>query len=262
MSPHRLEAFSLRLNTKSTLISVGLASLLALSACSSEGDTTTTPTQDETPVATEDAPEETEEPAETEEPVETEEPTEEPAGNFDASAVDFGDFTEITAPGTPLTKGEPAWLTDSVVFGGDEEETEFTVGVSVLEVRELDVSLFDQFSNADEFANYTPYAIIVQHTWVEDAPGDNNQQTIDLFPVKEDGSEAEYLTSGFSFSSPGDSCELELPDYDPATRTLVSCFVGLTEDLPIVTAEYNGEGYYSVIVSSDNEYWDAPLSWS
>ena len=253
MSPHRLEAFSLRLNTKSTLISVGLASLLALSACSSEGDTTTTPTRDETPVATKDAPEET---------VETEEPTEEPAGNFDASAVDFGDFAEITAPGTPLTKGEPAWLTDSVVFSGDKEETQFTVGVSVLEVRELDVSLFDQFSNADEFANYTPYAIIVQHTWVEDAPGNNNQRTIDLFPVKEDGSDAEYLTSWLSFSSAGDSCDLELPDYDPATRTLVSCFVGLTEDLPIVTAEYNGEGYYSFIVSSDNEYWDAPLSWS
>lgn len=241
-----------------------LIAATALAACGSDGggDSTTEPTTESSASAEEttEAPEATEEPTAevTEEPT-TEAPTA-LSVTYDVTPVDFGAPGDVTPPGTPLTKGQPAWLNQTVTVG--EEEITGGVGVTVLEVRELDPALFDQFNNAEEFAGYTPYAIITQHQWLYDVPEGNKPTTIDLFPVKEDGSDTEYLTSGFSFNAPGDSCGLLLPEYDPETRTLVSCFVGLTTDLPITTAKYNGEGYYSIIASSDNQYFAAPLLWN
>lgn len=180
--------------------------------------------------------------------------------DYEVQPVDFGPAGAVTAPGTALTVGQPAWLNQTVTVG--EEEITGGVGVSVLAVRKLDPTIFEQFSNADEFAQYTPYAVVTQQQWLYDIPEDASPETVDLFPIAEDGSDAQYLTSGFSLNSPGDSCGLLLPEYDEENQVLVSCFVALSErDLRVTSAEYNGETYQSFMASSDNAYFPAPVTW-
>ena len=179
--------------------------------------------------------------------------------DYAVEAVDFGEPGAVTPPGTALPFGTPAWLNQTVTVDG--ADVTGGVGVSVLEVRELDASVFDQFSNADEFAGYTPYAIITQHQWLYDVPEGSDPETLDLFPLTQDGADANYLTSGFSFNSPGDSCGLALPEYDEEDRVLVSCFVALSQSVPVTSAEYNGEGYHSIVASSENAYIPPPVTW-
>jgi len=180
--------------------------------------------------------------------------------DYEVAPVDFGPAGGVTPPGTALAVGQPAWLNQTVTFG--EEEVTGGVGVSVLAVRKLDPAIFEQFSNADEFAQYTPYAVVTQQQWLYDVPEDYSPETVDLFPIAEDGSDAQYLTSGFSLNSPGDSCGLLLPEYDEDNQILVSCFVALSEQgLRVTSAEYNGESYQSFIASSDNAYFPSPVTW-
>lgn len=180
--------------------------------------------------------------------------------DYEVEAVDFGAPGAVTAPGTALALGQPAWLNQTETYG--EDEVSGGVGVAVLQVSELDAALFDQFSNAEEFAGYTPYAVITQHQWLYDSPEGYDPATVDLFPLDATGADTEYLTSGFSLNSPGDSCGLLLPEYDEENRVLVSCFVALAKDGAVVTsAEYNGESYQSFIASSDNPYFPSPVTW-
>ena len=180
--------------------------------------------------------------------------------NHDVEAVDFGEPQAVTGPGTALALGAPAWLNQTYT-GADGAEATGGVGVSVLGIQKLDPKLFDQFSNAEEFEGYTPFGVIVQHQWLYEIPADTTPETIDLFPLGRDGADVQYLTSGFAFSGPGDSCGLQLPDYDEENQIAVSCFVALGESEPVTAAEYNGESYTSFMASADNAYFPAPVVW-
>ena len=246
-----------------TLAALSLAAVLTLSACSGGDDESTTPSFSAAD-ATTDGGEATTEDEATEDVVE-EEPTEDPtptelAVDYDVAAVDFGAPGAVTGPGTPLTKGQPAWLNQTATYG--EQELTGPTAVSVLDVRALEPSIFDQYSNAEDFAGYTPYAITFQQQWFYDVPAEYDPTTLDLFPIKEDGSDAEYLTGQFGFGAATNSCGLQLPEYDEETKTLVSCIIGLSKDQPITTAMYNGESYMSFMASPDNAYFTQPLSWS
>jgi hypothetical protein len=190
-----------------------------------------------------------------------EETTEEPESTFDVDAVDFGEPGAVTAPGTALTMGQVAWVERTVTFTDDTEVTG-TQGISVLQIIESDASLFEQYSNADEFADYVPYLIVTQQQWIGEVPADENPPSADLFPLLADGADAEYLTTQFSFNSPGDACGLELPPFDEATNTAVSCFVGLSNSgQPVSGVEYNGESYYSFVATPGNLYLESPIVW-
>lgn len=182
--------------------------------------------------------------------------------DWDLTAIDLGPAGTVTPPGTAVALGQPIWLNQTVTYDG--QEITGAVGLSVREIRPLDPAMFEEFSNADEFEGYTPYAVITQHQWLYDIPAGSDPETVDLFPQKEDGSQAEYLTSSFAgmFASPGDLCGLQLPPYDEATKTLVSCWVALSPDLPVTKLEYNGEEYTSVMAAQDNQYFNAPIIWS
>lgn len=243
-----------------TLAALSVAAVLTLSACSGGDDEETTASLSASDTTT-DADESTD--SEATEDVVEEEPSEDPTElsvDYDVPAVEFGDPGAVTGPGTPLTKGDPAWLNQTVTYG--EEEVTGPTAVSVLDVRALEPSIFDQYSNAEEFAGYTPYAITFQQQWFYDVPAEYDPTTVDLFPIKEDGSDAEYLTGQFGFGAASNACGLQLPEYDEETKTLVSCIIGLSKDLPVTTAQYNGETYTSIIASQDNAYFSQPLSWS
>lgn len=247
-----------------TLTALALATALSLTACGgddsgsdatpfSAGADSTSETTTETDSAD----------AETTEAEVTEEPTSEPTQlevEYDVAAVEFGEPGALTNPGTPLAKGEPAWLNQTATYV--DQEVTGPVGLSVLDVRALDASIFDQYSNAADFAEYTPYAITFQQQWFYDIPEGSDPVTTDLFPLMEDGTDAEYLTGQFGFGAAKNTCGLQLPEYDEETKTLVSCIIGLSKDQPITTAMYNGESYMSFMASPDNAYFTQPLSWS
>lgn len=256
----------MRSATRAATTSAALLAALLLASCGSNGDSTdSTPTTDdaaETAESTE-AAETTEETEPAEEP--TQEPSETPtvlSTNYAAEIVDFGEPGATTDPGAQLAFGQPAWINQTVTFG--EEEVTGGAGVSILDIQPLDASLFDQFRNAEEFEGFTPYAIIYQVQWLYDTPEGHDPKGPALWPIKEDGSDANYLTSGIvttMFSSPGDDCGLQLPPYDEATRTLVTCFVGLSEDQPVVGALFNGESYGAMFATEGNPYVNSPISW-
>lgn len=248
-----------QISRPATLTALALATALTLTACSgddAESDATPFSAGSDSTEAT------TETDAETADAEETEEPTSEPTQlevEYDVAAVDFGAPGALTNPGTPLAKGEPAWLNQTATYV--DQEVTGPVGLSVLDVRELDPSVFDQYSNAADFAEYTPYAITFQQQWLYDIPEGSDPVTTDLFPIMADGTDAEYLTGQFGFGAAKNTCGLQLPEYDEETKTLVSCIIGLSKDQPITTAKYNGETYMSFIASPDNAYFSQPLSW-
>lgn len=257
----------MRLTTRPVALVGGvLAATLLLTACGGSE-----------PVAPADSPTSAEETTDAAEPTESEteaapeetatpEPSPTPTlleVDYDVTAIDFGAPGAVTPPGSALTKGQAVWLNQTATYG--DQEITGPVGLSVLEVRQLEPSLFDQFNNAEEFAGYTPYAVITQHQWLYDIPADHEPVTVDLFPLKEDGSDAEYLTGGMfttMFSSPGDLCGLQLPPYDAETKTLVSCWVALSPDLPVTQVKYNGETYGTMFADADNQYFNAPVVWN
>ncbi|WP_108718020.1 hypothetical protein [Miniimonas sp. S16] len=252
------------MRTTTSRLTAAAALVLATAALTACGGSDDTPV--DTPATSEEAaPEETAENVDAEASEEpSEEPTEAPtvlSTAYDVQVADLGAPGDTTAPGTPLTFGQPAWVNHTVTY---DTETTVGVGLTVLEVRALDPSMFDSYSNAEEFAGYTPYAVVFQAQFLADAPEGYDLEAPALFPIKEDGSNAEYLVSGMfttAFSSAGDECGLQLPPYDETTRTLVSCFVGLTKDLPIVGAKYDGEDYGAFIATEGNQYVSNPIVW-
>ena len=121
------------------------------------------------------------------------------AVQYDVAAVEFGEPGALTNPGTPLAKGEPAWLNQTATYV--DQEVTGPVALSVLDVRALDASIFDQYSNAADFAEYTPYAITFQQQWFYDIPEGSDPVTTAPFPPMEDGTDAEYPTGPFGFGA-------------------------------------------------------------
>ena len=179
--------------------------------------------------------------------------------SYDYEPVDFGAPGEVTVPGTALALGEPAWLEHT--FSGDSGDYTGVQGVSVLDIVAGDASMFDDYSNAEEFEGYTPYLIVTQFQFAADVP--ESPATVDLFPMLADGSDAEWLTSGvITLAGPGDECGLNLPDYDEENHTLLQCFVGLSNtDHPVASAEYIAESYTAMFATEGNEYLESPVSW-
>ncbi|WP_022916443.1 hypothetical protein [Ruania albidiflava] len=181
--------------------------------------------------------------------------------SYDYEPVDLGAPGEVTAPGTTLAFGETAWLEHT--FSTDSGDYTGLQGVTVRDIAAADASLFEEYSNAEEFAEYTPYLVVTQHQFAEDLPAEVDPDTVDLFPMLADGTDAEWLTSGYvTLAGPGDECGLSLPDYDEETRTLLQCFVALSStDAEVTSAQYLAEDYTAMVGTDGNEYLQAPVTW-
>jgi len=182
--------------------------------------------------------------------------------SYDYEPIDLGAPGDVTEPGTTLAFGEPAWLEHT--FSTGTEDYTGVQGVTVLDVAAGDASMFEEYANAEEFDGYTPYLVVTQHQFAEDLPADVDPDTVDLFPMLADGTDAEWLTSGYvTLAGPGDECGLDLPDYDEETRTLLQCFVALSStDEAVTAAEYLAEDYTAMMATEGNEYLEAPVTWA
>ena len=265
---------------RKSILAALAAVALGLSACGADNTEPPQETPETVEETTEESADETTDEA-TEEATTEEEVTEEEATEEEATPEAASDYVPVqmgeppaerAAPGTEYTAGEFAWV--SVELGEDEEggesaspdpnaETTTTVvGITVLDIVEGDVSYFDKFSNAEEFAGNIPYFIVYQQNFITaDHPAGEEPTEESLWPQFADGTDAQYLTS-FGIARSKD-CGIELPDYDPATGILLDCFIGLgTPDKPVERVVYNGMGQWSIVYDETDIYVENPLVWT
>lgn len=184
-------------------------------------------------------------------PVEAPDP-ETPVLDVAAVALPEGD---VTAPGSALALGAPAWL-PAATLGGEARE----VGFSVLGVTVGEDSFWNDFENAEEFAGDTPYFVFVQ---VHDSSpvGEGAFSPADmLWPIHADG------TSGFRIQNQTIGIAvIECPDftisgsYGPGDT--VECFVAVGDGQPIAGASYAGRFANNRTAPGGEPYAAAPVTW-
>lgn len=185
------------------------------------------------------------------------------APEVDVAAVDFGDPGE-TAPGTTVALGEPAWVTTSVTPSGASEAVEVDLGLSLLEVREGSTDIWAGWENAEEFAAFTPYLMVLQYAYPDGLPeGVDEPPAPAIFPLLEDGSGASFIESqNFGLGTgASDECGLVLQGWDPETNTLVMCVVGLSDAGPITGGLFNGDEWSGFVQGMNQTYGSDPILW-
>ena len=197
------------------------------------------------------------------------------APSYDIEAIDLGEQGEITAPGTTLAMDEPAWIEAEVYRGesGDEPTTE-VVGLTVRDIIEREPSVWEQFSNAEEFEGDVPWAIIIQQTftgepfeaesWVEGADVD----TESVWPMLDNGESADLLYIQFQDDEAiQEACGISIPSYDQETNTAMRCLLAAApEGQDVVGALYDSESAGGLSVPTlpgedVNLYLEQPLVW-
>lgn len=198
-----------------------------------------------------------------------------PGESFEA--LDLGEEGEITEPGTELSFGEPAWIEAEVERDG--ETTTETIGFTVRAVIERDRSLWDEFDNADEFADEVPWAIIVEQKFTGE-PYDTGlfgqgwfgtgeyPTTESAWPLTADDQTAElvYMQLGSS-TEIGKACGVSLPTYDAETNTVMQCLLAVVpEGQELAGALFDGTEASTAnqLTQSDpdeNPYFENPVVW-
>lgn len=89
---------------------------------------------------------------------------------------------------------------------------------------------------------------------------------VTLLEVRELGREVFDVTSDpsvFEAYTPFalELCGLDLPAYDPETQTMLTCIVGLSDDLDVVGMKWVGEAYGYTEATEGNPYFEAPVAW-
>lgn len=183
---------------------------------------------------------------------------EEGSVEYAVEAVDLGAPGAATAPGTAVALGSPAWLP----LPSDPSKL---IGTSVLKIIPGDVSHFDRYPNAADFAAVTPTFIVVQLQYPDDATAEQRSLP-SLRPVQADGEYAGWMKSSRPLSGIGndpglEECGLVLPLYDPETRTYVGCITATTEGgAAIDHVVYDGETYNAFIANDELGYFSNPVT--
>lgn len=196
------------------------------------------------------------------------------APSYDIEAIDLGEPGEVTAPGTTLALDEPAWIEADVYRGDSGEPTTELVGFTVRDIIEREPSVWDQFSNAEDFAGDVPWAIIVQQTftgepfeaesWVEGA----DVETESVWPLLANGDSGELLYIQFRDDEEiQEACGLSIPSYDKETNTAMRCLLAAApEGQEVVGAMYDSESAGGLSIPTlpgeeGNPYLEQPLIW-
>lgn len=229
-----------------------------LAAIATAGCTVTLSAGSSTPSRTTDSAAPATTPGQTTTPDATEPTSTSPAA---LTAIDFGEPGASTEPGTVLTRGEPGWFTQTRTIDG--EEISGTIGVTLVDIRELDPEIYEVTNDPGAFSGYTPYAVVIQYSWYFDLPaGADHQLPQGLYPLFDDGSSAPFISEGTAGTTPLlGACGLDLPEYDAVNQTLVGCIVGLSQDAPVTGLKWVGEDYGYTEITPGNPYVEAPVRW-
>lgn len=174
----------------------------------------------------------------------------------------------LTEPGTALEFGETARVPGTAATEDGGAPTDLEVGVTVLAIEEHDESFYDQLSNPEEFAGFTPYAVTVQVDLLpEDIGSYYGVDAAEIFGVLDNGEYANYLSvSGYGSVDdlcPGISTQ-DSDDFDtnceillvPAGATLTSVAWDGEESNGIVNVPSFGDD------ASPSPYVASPITWN
>jgi len=164
--------------------------------------------------------------------------------------VDFpsADEAQAAEPGARFAQGEAAWLP----FDGSNPDN--LGGVALLEVITGDALYWDDFTNGDEFTDYTPYFIVIQHQRLT-----GNSSPSDFIPLLADGTEASAAQLA-DFMQVGAACPVELPYFDDPDQRL-ECVVGIDKTQPVVGFAWHNT-VMGMNLDPENPWLDNPATWS
>lgn len=185
-----------------------------------------------------------------------------PTPDLDAEAIDLAPAGPQTAAGTALDIGSPGWFETSGTIDG--QELGGTVGITVLEIRELDASVLVALGNQEILdQGFVPYAVIFEHQWFYEAPeGYRHEPVQGLYPLLPEGVSAAFLSTDGGITPALDMCGLSLPSYDEERQIGVDCMVALGEnDNAIVGMKFTGEKYGYAEASEGNPFVADPVTW-
>jgi hypothetical protein len=139
------------------------------------------------------------------------------------------------------------------------------VAISLRKVEEFDKSLFDQFDNAEDFADYTPVVVVIQYETLDEFDAEGEMPSFEsLGGVLSNGEDAEALTSGF-IADTDSVCPFKLADGGEGKWAL-SCIVYLVpEGEELETIGFYGYDFYaafiSVIEPGNEDFEENPITW-
>lgn len=181
------------------------------------------------------------------------------AGGPEIATINVGKIaSEPTPPGTLLSLGDTAWIEDNASGATGE-----MVGVSVLEVNEIDPASIEGFSANAEFTGYTPYGVITQYSWTPASEVDGRKIEIDVLPITADGTLGGWVANdigNIAIGSP-DACGVKLPEFKSGSGVNVTCFVALSKGDPIAGAIYNGTDRNAISVDQSHPFAADSITW-
>ena len=241
-------------STRLTAAGAAAAIAVVLTGCGGEAAPTATET------VTVEAPP-TEEPESTETET-TDEPTEEPTTEEPDAAGGAAATGEVPAPGTAVSVGDAVTLHRQVGEEGDQYYGYALISTTVTEITELDKSLFEEASNASDFAGLTPWMVQTEFEWTtyEGEPNDNMIPRIGA--VNSSGGELSPVrNTTWSAGIPG--CEIQMPDTKGVGEQASNCAIFAVPDgESIGAAVWRGDDTIDGYGTSDgNEYYADPIRW-
>lgn len=233
----------------------GLA--LVASGCGALGGDEDPMPPPETTEQTEEAPEPTDEAGDT---TDTQEPSDgggDEAGTDDQTGSSGAD-TELAAPGTQVTVGEPATIHVQVLEMGEDYYGYGVVSTTVTEIVEGDPAIIDQFDEDDraDLEGMTPWYVKAEHE-ILSFEGDPNADMTPSLEVQD--AQGSRVTVGISFGGNlDDACDLQLFDEAKPGATASTCTVVFTDGEPPAQVAWEGDDKAD---GDDNPYEDDPVVW-
>lgn len=190
---------------------------------------------------------------------------------LEAEPIDVVLPDALTAPGTSVAVGETVRVpglakTDDGALSGSQPAE---LGLTVTDVSRPGDALFDDFDNAEDFADYEPVVVAYQ---VDSPAGEDRYDFLlgDLYGVLSDGEYAEQLQGDYGFDTGGMDIGRDLDEAcyrgempDPGTSELRCAVMLVPEGQTFDSLEWNALGFDdSAPFPADDPrfpYMEAPL---
>lgn len=169
----------------------------------------------------------------------------------------------VTDPGTELGLDDVAWVETTLNYV-DEGDITNTIGISLRALEPLTADDWpDLVDNPEDFDGYTPVVLIVEQRIFGEVPEGYRPQTVEVFPIYEDGEVAPFVVVDFAlgYVDQDATCGHALYDnrgFDPIFQY---CLIGAAEAGDIVGMRYDGQRASAFTADETTPYWADPIFW-
>jgi hypothetical protein len=169
----------------------------------------------------------------------------------------------VTDPGTELGLDDIAWVENT--FNYPDGDVTYSVAISLRALEPLTASDWpDLVENPEDFEGYTPVVLIVEQHVFGEVPEGYNPESVDVFPIYEDGEVAPYVVVDFAMGYVDEEATCGHALYDSSNyfdKVSQYCLIGASEGGEIVGMRYDGQSASAFMVDESTPYWAAPIFW-